>query len=265
MPLFEALAAGCTSVEADIWLGDTSPTSDELQVGHTARSLQHDRTLQSLYIQPVITMLENQNANSITQGAKPDGFAGVFQSSPNTTLTILLDFKSNGSKLWPYVIQELEVLRERKWLTHWNSSTNNITWAPVIIVASGDAPFDLLISNTTYRDIFYDAPLDDISNPKYNSSNSYYASVSMSHTLGKLWLWRFSSAQISKIRGQIAAASQKGLKARYWDAPSWPVSLREYIWGVLVEEGVGLLNVDVFSGTLFYPLVTTFGDNRLRW
>ncbi|KAG4026777.1 hypothetical protein MFRU_036g00110 [Monilinia fructicola] len=263
IPLFEALAAGCTGVEADIWLNDKAG-SEDLLVGHSLRSLRNDRTLQSLYIKPIITILEYQNNFSTAPEEGIKKFNGVFQSSPNTTLTLLLDFKSDGVKLWPSANQQLEALRSKNWLTYWSNSTRKINWRPIIVVATGNAPFDLLVSNNTYRDVFYDAPLNDISNPKYDSTNSYYASASMG-TLGKIWLWRFSSIQLGKIKTQIAAANKKSLKARYWDTPSWPVSFREYIWGILVENEVGVLNVDVFPSSLFYLLVTRFAQNRLSW
>ncbi|KAM3153672.1 hypothetical protein ABEW05_005914 [Botrytis cinerea] len=263
VPLFEALAAGCTGVEADIWL-NKKDGSDDLLVGHSLKSLRDDRTLQDLYIKPLITILEYQNNDSAESDGRSSNSNGVFQSSPNTTLALLLDFKSSGSDLWPWVNQELEALRSKGWLTNWSNSTDKINWRPIIVVATGKAPFDLLISNTTYRDIFYDAPLEDIANSKYDESNSYYASVSMS-TLGKIWFWKFSSSQLNQIKTQVALANAKGLKARYWDTPALPAIFREYIWGVLVERGVGMLNVDVFPSSLFYPLATRFGQNRLGW
>jgi hypothetical protein len=267
VPLFEALAAGCIGVEADIWVNN-EPGGTDLLVGHSSRSLQHDRTLQTLYIQPLLTILDNlSNASSSSSTGQTGNFTGIFQSSPATTLTLLLDFKSNGAELWPYVMKELEILRSRNYLTHWSNPNSNdngtITWAPIIVVASGDAPFDLLTSNTTYRDIFYDAPLADISNPKYDSSNSYYASTSMAKTIGHIWFWKFSAKQMEKMKTQVAAALEKGLKPRYWGTPSMSVRFRNYIWGVLVDIGVGMLNVDDFGTELFYPLVTRFGENRL--
>lgn len=46
------------------------------------------------------------------------------------------------------------------------------------------------------------------------------------------------------IRGQVGEASKRGLRARYWDTPSWPVSQRDHVWDILEKEGVGMLNVD---------------------
>lgn len=43
---------------------------------------------------------------------------------------------------------------------------------------------------------------------------------------------------------QIERASELGLKSRYWDIPGWPAAWRNRIWRVLVELGVGSLNVD---------------------
>ena len=46
------------------------------------------------------------------------------------------------------------------------------------------------------------------------------------------------------ILGQAGAATARGLKARYWNTPAWPISARDHIWDVLEKEGVGMLNVD---------------------
>lgn len=55
VPLFDALHAGCTSVEADIWLVGSNK---ELQVGHNKASLSPSRTLESLYLRPLVRLLD---------------------------------------------------------------------------------------------------------------------------------------------------------------------------------------------------------------
>lgn len=245
MPLYDALSAGCTGVEADIWLRNDSSGNAELLVGHTTSSLKQDRTLETLYLDPLLKILENQNSVlGIDQGGSTQSPAGLFDTHPNTTLVLLLDFKSNGTDLWPVVYQKLNALREKDWLTYWNASTNTTTNRPITVVATGNAPYDMVSMNTTYRDIFFDAPLEDLSTGKYNSTNSYYASASISKSLGKLWLNRFSSKQVDVMKDQINAAADLGLVSRYWDTPSWPVSWRDTVWSTLVKNGVGMLNVD---------------------
>jgi len=57
-----------------------------------------------------------------------------------------------------------------------------------------------------------------------------------------------SHAQREVIRGQIRGAKRRGLKARYWDTPSWPIGLRNRVWQILIEEGADVLNVDDLRG-----------------
>lgn len=72
------------------------------------------------------------------------------------------------------------------------------------------------------------------------NKDSSYASVSMSRTLAKQWLWKFGSAQLGKIRSQVSAARDKGLVARYWDTPAWPVTFGDYVSGILAESRIGI-------------------------
>lgn len=53
-----------------------------------------------------------------------------------------------------------------------------------------------------------------------------------------------SAEQKAKVEGQVKEAHEKGIWVRYWDLPSWPVSVRNGVWRDLVDAGVDLLNVD---------------------
>lgn len=255
VPLYDALAAGCTGVEADVWL-----TDNDLLVGHSTGSLTSARTLTSLYIDPLISILTHQNppitfqntTTAIPQSNSTTGSAsvnGIFETDPATSLTLLIDVKSNGTTTLPVILDQLEPLRSRGYLTYFNGST--VIPGPITVVGSGNTPFDLLISNTTHRDIFFDAPLNQLwgenapSNATlYTSENSYYASVDFATAIGKPWHGSLDPQQVDTILGQAGAATARGLKARYWDTPAWPIGVREHIWDVLEKEGVGMLNVD---------------------
>ena len=258
MPLYDALAAGCTGVEADVWLKD-----NDLLVGHSTGSLTSTRSLKSLYIDPLTSILSHQNpppasqntttpTNSTTSGASVNG---IFETNPVASLTLLIDVKSDGATTLPTILQQLEPLRSRGFLTHFNGSA--IIPGPITVVGSGNNPFDLLTHNTTYRDFFFDAPLSQFwgngTNPSSNASlytaeNSYYASVDFMAAIGKPWHGTLVPQQVDMIARQAAAAAKRGLKARYWNTPAWPVGLRDHIWDVLVKEGVGMLNVDDLEG-----------------
>ncbi|KAK4546392.1 hypothetical protein LTR36_002069 [Oleoguttula mirabilis] len=278
VPLFDALHWGCIGVEADVWHFD-----DELYVGHNLASLTANRTFGSLYIDPLVKLLDSMNPS--TEFTEATGH-GVFDVDPDQTLVLLVDFKTNGRDTFLAVSQQLESLREKGYLSFWDGSKVNSR--AVTVVGTGKTPFHMVVSNTTYRDIFFDAPLkafwehpknsiaasnsngghragngaslpasieaasnqgkgatDDFASPNaFDTSTSYYASTSFASTIGSVWRGHLTPRQMDIIRGQIRGAKRRGLKVRYWDTPSWPVSLRNHIWHVLMKEGADMLNVD---------------------
>jgi hypothetical protein len=263
VPLFSALYAGCISVEADVWAFD-----DDLFIGHNTASLTSNRTFQSLYVNPLLEILKRQNPSTSFYNGMTHG---VFDTNTEQSLTLLIDVKTNGAETWPIVLRQLEPLRQRGWLSYMENG--RIYPRPITVVGTGETPFDILTANRTYRDAFFDAPLDQMlkyaqpgmenidntierskrrgqgssgtsPSDSYDELNSYYASTSFAESIGTVWWGKLSDMQIQLIRGQIQGAHLRGLKARYWDLPAWPRSLRNYIWDILVNEGVDVLNVD---------------------
>lgn len=285
VPLLEALHYGCIGVEADVW-----SRSGFLFVGHSSPSLTRARTFKGLYIEPLLKLLDKQNPR--TDFFFQDGRRhGVFDTDGDQTLVLLVDFKTDGRKLLPLVLKELEPLRARRYLTHYNGS--HVLPGPITVVGTGNAPFEL-ISEADQRDIFFDAPLDKLedgfipssaltssessadtkvtdvgvhdgihkrlniktpwsaSTPAvpaansigYDVRNSYYASTDFAAAIGPVSGGRLTDKQLAKIRAHVKAASERGLKSRYWGVPSWPISTRNYLWRTLMEEGVEMLSVD---------------------
>ncbi|KAI4239286.1 MAG: hypothetical protein LQ352_007804 [Teloschistes flavicans] len=204
VPLYDALAAGCTGVEADVWLTNTN----DLLVGHTQKSLAPSRSLKSLYIDPLLAILAHQNPTTLpgtlsSSSPSPDNPGdnsgqttttqqhGIFDTNVTAPLTLLIDIKTDGATTLPFVLEHLEPLRSGGWLTHWNGSA--VVPGVVTVVATGNTPFHQLLSSNstantttaTYRDVFFDAPLDQLwgedapaNNTMYTSENSNYASTS---------------------------------------------------------------------------------------
>ncbi|CAK4034005.1 Altered inheritance of mitochondria 6 [Lecanosticta acicola] len=259
VPLFDALHAGCASVEADIWLPQSlGENGTDLYVGHNGASLRRERTLDSLYLRPIKALLEQQNANATVCSHGNSSCSGVFGTAPNQTLVLLLDFKQDGNTLLPYVNASLQSLREGNYLSFWDGQ--NFHSRPVTVVLSGNAPTSLnateLEIGEIHRDMFFDAPLDRLSDAargssSWNTSSSYYASVSLEKTIGKVLAGKLSSKQLNTLRSQIRTAKEKGLKARYWDTPAWPTSLRNYVWQILLDAGADILNVDDLESAAF--------------
>ena len=308
VPLYSAIEVGCVGVEADIWLFD-----NELYVGHSVASLTRNRTLDSLYINPLLEILSKQNPKSTMVPDNTSQPYGVFDTDPEQSLILLIDFKTSGSALWPHVQSALQPLRDKNYMTRSNGT--KIIRGPITVVGTGNTPFDLVSSEETnpHHDVFFDAPLDEMyestnsgslptmidineNSPEdivqekvsleegmnvtpitkassegarrresdaegqgksgytpgnanaYTTGNSYYASVSFAKAIGELRDGGFSDHQIELLRGQIKGAHRKGLKARYWELPFWPIGLRNHVWDVLVREGVDFLNVDDLKG-----------------
>ncbi|KAL3419633.1 hypothetical protein PVAG01_08131 [Phlyctema vagabunda] len=260
-PLFAAIAAGCTSVEADIWRDPKN--SSNLLVGHKKRRLSSEKNLYDMYINPLRNILDYQNSNILTQTSDEEqNITGIFTESPDTPLILLIDFKSPSDDIWDTLQAHLDHLRNgssssRSYLRSWDRNTNVMHAGPLIIVATGRADFDdiMSIDGSIRRDIFYDAPLLDVglslTNSPYNKTNSYYASSSLNKALGgysSLWGSSdrpFTTSQMATLQRQAASASNKGLVSRYWDTPRWPAARRVGIWRSLVEDiNVGVLNVD---------------------
>lgn len=157
VPLYEAPAADCVSIEADVWLEDNDPP-----VGHVKKVLKSTQTLRTLYIDPLINTLSNRNVSSVFETSKE---AGVFVTDPNAAIILMLDFKTDGHDLWPVVLSQLEPLRRRGWLTYFNGT--DIVPGSVTVVGTGNTPFYLVVADSSHRYVFFDAPLLSVSKSIY--------------------------------------------------------------------------------------------------
>ncbi|KAE9372997.1 hypothetical protein N431DRAFT_438399 [Stipitochalara longipes BDJ] len=244
VPLFDALSLGITGVEADCHL-----VNGELFVGHTNSSLRPNLTLRSLYLDPLTDILTNQNAGSSV--ASSSGINGVWDTHPSRGIVLMTDLKTEGFSTLEAVQAQLESFRQKGWLTYWNGT--DVIPGPITHVGTGNTPFEAVLnssySNSTYRDVFFDAPLNGLSEI-YNISNSYYTSASLTGVLGglsKIPRDGLSKKQMIFLQGQVNQAAELGLASRYWDIPAWPVSRRINIWHQLEELGIGMLNADAID------------------
>lgn len=273
-PLFSGLVAGCISTEADIWLTDDE---QDLLVGHTKKDLKPANTLQTLYINPLLEILDDINGSEDRANAS-DGhqLSGVFRTQPESTLVLFIDIKGDSAKTWPLLKKQLEPLRKKQYLSRYKGSTNDsdssgtvshFLSGPVTVVGTGNILKNRKVNIGSdpqawleYHDIFLDAPLDQLTNPDTFWSDTYpdykptsdmswsraefsAASISFGKAIGSVRTG-FSAKQRSTMRSQLQAADDKNLTSRYWSLPSWPISHRDFVWKTLVEEGIGLLNAD---------------------
>lgn len=182
----------------------------------------------------------------------------MFDVDPFQTLYLWIDIKTDGAKTWPYIYKQLEPLRAKNYLTYYDGT--QIVPGPVTVIGTGNSPFDLMMSNQTYRDYFIDAPLEKLGTekeplsgtgkPLYTKFTSPMASTDFRTNVGFV-LARITDSQKALVKKQIAAATARGIDVRYWNTPTFPVGRRNMVWRFLTDEGVGLLNVDDVHSAAF--------------
>ncbi|KAJ5926999.1 hypothetical protein N7516_008772 [Penicillium verrucosum] len=248
-PFYTGLSHGCTSTEADVWLFNGT-----LYVGHDESALTESRTLKSLYINPILDVLERQNPESPFVSSPTKN--GVWDTVPDQTLYFFIDVKTSGPETFKAVIAALEPLREKGYLTTVKDG-KDVTNGPVTVIGTGETPFDM-VAPVKDRDYFFDAPLADLNDPKYADVTgviSPVASTDFQKAVGKITVDTdpiLSADQLKALRDQIATANERGIGARYWNTPYFPIRARNLVWRTLLREGVILLNADDLDAVASY-------------
>ena len=139
-PLQDALRYGFASVEADVYLVD-----GKLLVGHDRSDLTPQRTLASLYLDPLQARIRNQGGR-------------VYSNGPS--LMLLIDIKSEATNTYLAVREELR--RYDKMFSVFlpdRTETNAVT-----VVISGERP-RALMAGEARRLAGYDGRLGDLQQP----------------------------------------------------------------------------------------------------
>ena len=171
---------------------------------------------------------------------------------------MFVDLKTNGNATWPAVLSELAPLQTAGYLTQTDGTT--ITYAPVTVIGTGNTPLTYFVpelaSASSPRFVFYDGPLGKLASQNITKVISPVASTDFTALVGDVRQDRhgnvFNSTQLAAIRAQIQEAKNRGISARYWDTPGWPIGVRNAVWRALWEEGAGLINVDDLDGAAVF-------------
>ncbi|KAF8078538.1 hypothetical protein FPV67DRAFT_1688677 [Lyophyllum atratum] len=245
VPLLTAISFGVASVEADVWLVD-----GQLLVGHERAALTKDRTLESLYVRPLLDILKQQNPdNAFTQDPLLTGVrflpAECLIPQAAHLYSFSVDMKTDGVATLPFVLKALEPLRTAHYLT--THSQGVLIQSAVTVVGTGNTPLEG-IKALSPRDIFFDAPLagltDTTSNTTWDITLAPLASVNYEAVVGWDGIGNITEAQRSNITSLVGAAHGLGIRARFWDTPAWPIEARNNVWTELLNRGADWLNAD---------------------
>ena len=217
-PLFDALDHGFKSVEADIWLVD-----GELLVAHDREQVQPGRTLRSLYLDPLQTVV-GQNGGSVYRG-DPDYF------------TLLIDIKSDAVPTYLALHEELEGYEGM--LTKFEP--RGVRDGAVTAIVSGNRPRELM-QQQRVRYAAYDGRLSDLG---VATDQTFVPLISDNWT--RNFTWRgdgpMPPKERRKLESIVATAHSNGQRVRFWETPE-QLPQREAVWEELLAARVDYINTD---------------------
>ncbi|MET7504834.1 phosphatidylinositol-specific phospholipase C/glycerophosphodiester phosphodiesterase family protein [Streptomyces microflavus] len=223
-PLYDALAHGFTSVEADIFLVD-----GELLVAHDPAGLDPRRTLAALYLHPLRALVRAGR--------------GSVHPHHRAPLQLLIDIKADGVAAYRELDRQLA--RHRSLFTHYHHG--RVRPGAVTAVISGDRAARVPMEAQRTRLAFYDGRLDDLGTA---SPASFTPLISANWTQTFAWLGAgpFPRAERDRLRTLVTAAHREGRRIRFWATPDLLGPEREAVWSELLAAGVDHLNTDDLAG-----------------
>lgn len=210
-PLFEAVEAGASSVEADIYL-----VNGQVLVAHELDETTPERTLASLYIDPLVELISS-------------GWGG---DSSRKHLYLFIDFKQQSLPLFEAVLEELEPLKQE--LSVYRNGS--VRTGSVTVVLTGNAPRDV-VTKMPLRWVFIDGKLSDLqSNP--DAGLVPVVSSDWRQTFGQT-LPEPGSGEERHLQQLVLAAHNQGRLIRFWGAPDHIEA-----WKYQSSIGIDLINTD---------------------
>jgi hypothetical protein len=218
-PLFDALDQGFCSVEADIHL-----IQGHLLVGHDPRELRPDRTLQSLYLDPLKKRIAENGGR-------------VYRDGP--TVTLMIDVKSDAAQSYTALKEALQPYAAM--LTVFRGE--QIEPGAVTIVISGNRD-RATMTGEVVRLAALDGFFSDL-DAKSPPSASLVPWVSGPWKKSFTWKGQgdISPEELAKLKTMVAKAHAQKRLIRFWDAPDHVAA-----WKILYDAGVDLINTDDLTG-----------------
>jgi hypothetical protein len=213
-PLFDALQLGFKSVEADVFLIDTT-----LQVGHDSAALRRTNTLQSLYLDPLRKIQQTQSS---------------FYTKP-AELWLFVDFKSEGPATYARLRQILA--RYRAML----STPSHPRPAGVCVILTGGYPCAEVLADPNAL-VFLDGQLTDLgpaNAARICTVNGDWATYFKWNGQGPM-----PAAEAAHLRAWNDQAQRTGQKIRFWNLPAATPAQRRAMWTALLRYPAVLVGAD---------------------
>lgn len=219
-PLWDALAQGFTSVEADVWYRD-----GKLLLGHTLLGTLSQRGVEDWYLKPLAALVRQNN------GEVYSGWGGTFQ--------LLIDIKENGAES----LRALEAMCARYRDVLARVENGVYVPGPIQVVYTGSRPF----STIAYSSVRYGA-MDGHSGDVPAGVTPDVARMPLVSESWSMLGWQgfgtLPESQQATLNDFVARTHAAGARARFWGAPEAFASQRAAIWDAQLNAGVDLISTD---------------------
>jgi hypothetical protein len=207
-PLFDALAQGFMSVEADVFLVD-----GKLLVAHDREKLRADRSLKALYLEPLAKLVREKG--------------GVYEG---LEFTLMVDVKADGTAATEALVNELEPYR------NFISSTFPKA-VKVVVSGAGDRE---VVAKRSGRLLSMDGRPGDLE--KVRDPSIAWVSDNWSNHFKWKGIGSFPHEERMKLREMIGKAQERGYRMRFWASPETPAA-----WEELMRARIDLIGTDRLS------------------
>ena len=218
-PLWDALAAGFTSLEVDVWVA-----RGRILVGHTVP--RPWRTLERLYLDPLARLVEEN---------------GCVYEDFGRPITLLVDVKSNPVVARPVIEQHLQ--RYDGLVSCWRDGQPMA--GAVTVILSG-----------TLLGKPYDAPqrCTAVDGRARNTQPDVPAALMplRSDCWPELFSWSGEGPmppdEHDRLVRMVADAHSRDQRVRFWQTPDAPGPARDNLWRTLLDAGVDLVDTGDLTG-----------------
>jgi Glycerophosphoryl diester phosphodiesterase family len=246
-PLLDALASGFASVEADVWLVD-----GELLVAHTWFGLDPKRTLESLYLRPLLERVSKNHGH-------------VYAGWPHS-IQLLIDVKTDAAPTY-LAVHRLLARYPQLFTTFVDGRAYE---SAVTAVISGNRARQLMQAQRIRYAACDGRSEEDSSEP----ADAMFAPL-VSDRWDALFDWDGDGAmpadERQRLHAYVERAHERGQRVRFWATPDTP-PYRYAVWSELLAAGVDYFNSDDLQALSAWlsardprpstPEVDWFADNR---
>jgi glycerophosphoryl diester phosphodiesterase len=229
-PLFDALENGFRYIEADIFLVD-----GQLVVAHVFPFFKSGRTLEKLYLQPLLEQVNSKRQPYVNTDAP---------------VTLMIDIKTGANSTY----EALKPLLDKYRSIISSYENGRFVQRAVTIVLSGRKPLRM-VKQEASRMVFIDEDLrrmdrDSLGTAVYPMTSCNYNSFLKWDGKGEMPV-----AERQKLCAYIKLAHRYGKKVRLWSSPE-----NRVVWAELLRCGVDLINTDRLADLKNF-LNTTWASN----